>query len=122
MNRSSMAIYTNLPIYKDLYTLLVKVASSLPHLPKDCKYSLAADLRNKVLEMIVMVYRANKSRYRLPIIERMQEQLVEVSVYIRVMCDLKYISQKRYVEWVEQVSVVSKQLVAWERSQRSQKE
>lgn len=113
-----MAIYTNLPIYKSAYSLLLEVSIMMPRLSRDCRYTLGQELRHKIMEIILLVYRANRAQCKIPHIERMSETLIEAQVCIRLMCDLKYISEGRYVELIEYTSSISKQLLAWEKSER----
>ena len=47
----------------------------------------------------------------------MREVLLEVQVYIRLMSDLKYISERKYVALMEETTSMSKQMTAWERSE-----
>lgn len=114
-----MAIYTNLPIYKDSYSLMLSVSRMMPNLPRDCRYTLGQDTRRKIMEMIVLIYRANRTRNKVPIIETMRETLLEVQVYIRLMSDMKYISENKYAELMEQTSSMSKQMASWEKSEKS---
>lgn len=113
-----MAIYTNLPIYKATYTLMLTISRMMPDLPRDCRYSIGQDVRRKVMEMIILVYRANRTRQKSGIIQQLRESLLEVQVLIRLMCDMKYISENRYMALVEQTTDMSKQLAAWEKSER----
>lgn len=112
-----MAIYTNLPIYKASYALLLSVSKSMPGLPRDCRYSIGQDLRRGITEIILLIYRANRTRRKLEIISKMRETLLEVQVYIRLMCDLHYISEGKYLEWTEQTTGMSRQMSAWEKSE-----
>ncbi len=112
-----MAIYTNLPIYKATYTLLLCINKMMPDMPRDCRYSLGAELRKKIMEIIILVYRANRIRQKVSIILKMRESLLEAQVYIRLLCDMKYISERRYAELAEQTSNMSKQMSAWEKSE-----
>lgn len=43
--------------------------------------------------------------------------LLEVQVYVRLMCDLRYISQKKSALLMEHTSGMSRQLAAWEKSE-----
>lgn len=115
-----MAIYTNLPIYKAAYSLMLDVSRMMPDLPRDCRYSLGQDLRSKIMEIIICVYRANRVRIKYDIISKMQEAIIEAQVYIRVMCDLKYISERKYILLSDQTVEISKQLSAWSRSENRQ--
>lgn len=112
-----MAIYTNLPIYQATYDLLLAVSRVMPDLPRDCRYSLGQDLRHKISDIIVQIYRANRTRKKVGYIARMRELLLEAQLYIRLMNDLRYISEKKYLEWTEQTSSMSKQMAAWEKSE-----
>ncbi len=111
-----MAIYTNLPIYKSAYSLLLAVNRIMPNLPRDCRYSVGVEVRNKIMEIIILVYRANRSWQKSGIIENMREILVEIQVYLRLMCDMKYVSENCYMMLAEQTVSMSKQLSAWEKS------
>ena len=68
------------------------------------------------MEIIVLIYRANRTREKVAVISKMRETLLEVQVYIRLMSDLKYISERKYVQLIEQTTSMSKQMAAWERS------
>ena len=112
-----MAIYTNLPVYKASYSLLLEINRLMPNLPRDCRYSLGQELRHKIMEIIVLIYRANRNKKKIFIIAKMREVLLEVQVYIRLMSDLKYISERKYVALMEETTSMSKQMAAWERSE-----
>ena len=111
-----MAIYTNLPVYKASYSLMLEVNRLMPNLPRDCRYSMGLEIRQKIMEIIVLIYRANRTREKVAVISKMRETLLEVQVYIRLMSDLKYISERKYVQLIEQTTSMSKQMAAWERS------
>lgn len=112
-----MAIYTNLPIYKATYSLLFEVSRMMPDLPRDCRYSIGQDLKSGIMHILVLIYRANRSRDKSALISQMRETLLEVQIYMRLMCDLRYISEKKYLVLAEQSSGMSKQLAAWEKSE-----
>lgn len=112
-----MAIYTNLPVYKASYNLMLLLSSLIPTMSRDCRYSLGQDARKKIMEIVLSIYRANRTRQKLPFISAMRESLLEVQVYVRLMCDLKYISEKKYMELAERCIDISKQMAAWEKSE-----
>ncbi len=113
-----MAIYTNLPIYKATYMLMLEVSRMMPDMPRDCRYSLGQDTRKKIMEMIILIYRANRTKGKVSLILKMREVLLEIQVYIRLMSDMRYISEGKYLNLAEQTSTMSKQLSAWEKSER----
>lgn len=86
-------------------------------LPRDLRYSIGQDVRNKIMEIIVHIYRANRSRNKVHIILDMRELLLEIQVYIRLLCDLHCISERKFVSLVELTTNISKQMSAWEKSE-----
>lgn len=113
-----MAIYTNLPIYKASYSLLLEVSKMQKDLSKDSRYTIGQELRERIMHMIILIYRASRSKHKISIIAEMRESLLEAQVYIRLLSDMRNISEGRYAALAEQTSSISKQLVAWERSER----
>lgn len=113
-----MALYTNLPVYKSTYALMRDVTLMMPDMSRDYRYSIGQDLRQKVMDMIILIYRANRMRNKVPVIMKLRETLLEAEVYTRLMCDLKQISEGRYLRLAEQTTSISKQLAAWEKSER----
>lgn len=97
---------------------MLSVNKIMPLIPRDTRYSLGQDCRRKIMDIIVLIYRANRMRQKAKVISMMRETLLEVQVYIRLMCDLRHISEKKYVELAEQTSSMSKQMAAWEKSEQ----
>ena len=110
-----MAIYTNLPVYKASYRLMLSLSRAMPNMPRDCRYSLGQDTQRKIMDVIVLIYNANRERNKLLLIRKMQEVLTEVQVYVRLMNDMKYISEGMYLDFAEQIVGIAKQMSAWEK-------
>ena len=55
-----MALYFNLPVYKETYELLLMIFQYSSKLPKDYKYTLGERLKNEATEVIVAIFEANK--------------------------------------------------------------
>ena len=63
-----MALYYDLPIYKDSYELVLKLFQYTKEFPKECKYTLADKMRHDTLLLVCSMYQANKSeRKRQPL-------------------------------------------------------
>jgi hypothetical protein len=59
-----MARYQHLPIYKLSYELLLRVMLVVKEFPRDHKYTLGQKLRDEILSLIVLVYRANSMEHK----------------------------------------------------------
>ena len=56
-----MVLYTELPVYRDTYNLVLKVFEITKDFPKEYKYSLGQDMKRDALQLVRSIYRANKS-------------------------------------------------------------
>ena len=54
-----MALYTELPVYRDSYTLILKVFEYTKEFDKEYKYTLGQDMKRDALRLIRNLYRAN---------------------------------------------------------------
>lgn len=59
-----MALYTELPLYRDTYQLILKVYEITKEFSKEYKYTLGQDMKRDALQLIRSIYRANKHRNR----------------------------------------------------------
>jgi hypothetical protein len=53
-----MALYTELPVYRDTYKLVLEIFVSTKNFPKEYKYSLGRDMERDVLVLMRCIYRA----------------------------------------------------------------
>ena len=111
-----MAIYTNLPVYEETYQLLLLLVEFGRQMQRDFRYTIGEKLQEKVVDIIVLIFKANKAESKAMYIGEARERLVEVQVMMRVLNDTRQISDKQYVQLIERTTSISKQLASWERS------
>lgn len=75
-----MAQYDNLPVFKAIYDLLLDVYQRTRNVPRDLRYTLVQDLKNELVELMVMVYQVNSQREK----EQILRRCLEVFVHIRL--------------------------------------
>jgi hypothetical protein len=56
-----MAQYQHLPIYKQTYDILLRTMSATKDFPREYKYTLGQKIKNELIELVVMIYRANSA-------------------------------------------------------------
>ncbi len=59
-----MARYQHLPIYKLSYELLARVMAVTKEYPRDHKFTLGQKIRDEIISLIVLIYRANSSELK----------------------------------------------------------
>ncbi len=71
-----MAQYQHLPIYKLTYDVLLRTMTATKNFPREYKYTLGQKIKDELIELVILIYRANsaadKSLHIQSIIERVQ--------------------------------------------------
>lgn len=113
-----MATYQHLPIYRTTYDLLVKVTDATRHYPRDFKRSLGDAIRDEVMLIVLMIYRANSSRsaLRSSCIEEILERLQVTELMLRLSRDMGMLSIKRFSSIVQLTDDLGKQAVGWRKA------
>jgi len=118
-----MTTYNNLPVYKTSYDLLLEVFEIIKKFPREYKYTLWDKIKNEIIDLITSIYRANNSfDNRIFNIKSAREKVEILRLYMRLTKDLKLININKYVNLSENIESLSKQLLAWENSFKSQKQ
>jgi len=108
------AIYSNLPVYRDCYAVMLEFAKTRGGLPRDTRYTIGQDLSRALVAMMVTIYRANSSRAdKARLIGELRRMAVEVQIYFRLLSDLHQLGAAKAAFFVEKVASIAKQLAAW---------
>lgn len=111
-----MANYDNLKVYKTAYDLMVEIFH-WGGVQRDIKFTLVQDLKAEVVEIIKLIYKANATTGKCIPISEAREKIVVVKLYLRLLCDLRQISEKNYAMVAEKAESISKQLASWQKYQ-----
>lgn len=119
---SKQSLYSNLPVYDATYRLLLEVHKVQPVLSRDVRYTIGQGLTKLLMNILVTIYEANIARDKHPFLMRGRKLAVEVKVTLRILCDLRQISEKQYVRLIDLAESMSKQLTSWDNSLRCSQE
>ena len=111
-----MAIYSHLPVYKASYDLLLDIFRLTKNLSREHRYTIGEDLKKKNIEMVINIYRANRSYQKQDTILAAMENLEIMRLYFRILKDLKQIGLEKFIQINEKVEDVSKQLACWKKA------
>ena len=103
----------NLPVFKMVYDLLLRLFHETQKMSKDYRYSLGEDLKRRLLRIEVCVYRANaetEALRKLLFIDEALDLMLEVKLTVRILHDSKELSLKKYALLCEQMVEVEKNL------------
>ena len=78
-----MALYSNLPVYKATYDLLIEFYRREDTIPRKYRYSIVDEIKRYLYDLLSMVYQANASQDKKPFLRQAMRDIEEVK--IRVM-------------------------------------
>ena len=111
------AEYDHLPVYKAAYDLLQHVYRDkcIASVPRDVKYTLVEKLKQDILEVLVLIYKAHYNMLgdKALQLQQARELIPGVKARMRIMYDLRYINLDLFRTLAVEVESVSKQLGAW---------
>ena len=111
------ALYSNLPVYRDCYAVMLEFAKARGMLSRDTRYTIAQDLSRTLVDMMVTIYRANSSRNdKARFIAELRRDAVEVQIYFRLLSDMHQLGAQKAAFFMEKVASIGKQLAAWHKS------
>lgn len=110
-----MAIYDNLPVFKETYDLLLQIIRLSMNLQRDFRYTIGERLKMEIMDLCIYIYKANGSYEKQEYIEKARERMVVIKLQVRVLHDVKQISVKQYAMLADRMESVSKQLTSWEK-------
>jgi hypothetical protein len=112
-----MALYTELPAYKVGYDLLIQIYKRTASFSREYKYTMGERLKNEATDMLVNIYKANKSKKenRIGYIETSRQNVEVLRLLLRLCRDLNVLGVKGFVSLNVQVEDLSRQLSAWQK-------
>jgi hypothetical protein len=108
-----MALYDHLPLYQDIYRLLLVIFEHTRLFSREYKYTLGQDMKRDATKLVQGIYRANRATDKLPYIEYLMDDFEIVKLQLRLCHDMKILSTVQYAGMVEQIETIGKQMQGW---------
>ena len=90
-----MAQYQHLPIYKQTYDILLRTMTATKDFPREYKYTLGQKIKDELIELVVMIYRANSATDKAQHIESIVERVQAIQLMMRLSHDMKILTPPR---------------------------
>ncbi len=90
-----MALSHELPIYKDVYKLILQIFEFTKDFSREYKYTLGQDMKRDVLMLVRSIYRANRNTEKRQYLEEFLDNFEILKLEIRLCVDMKLISIKK---------------------------
>ena len=113
-----MALYYDLPVFKEVYELILKIFEYTKDFPKEYKYTLGQDMKRDGIQLVRSIYRANKSKNKGEYLEQFLDDFEVLKLEIRLCIDMKILSIKKQAELSGMMESIGKQITGWRNAQR----
>ena len=113
-----MALYYDLPVFKEVYQLILKIFEYTKDFPKEYKYTLGQDMKRDGLQLVRSIYRANKAKEKKEYLEQFLDDFEVLKLEIRLCVDMKILSIKKQAELTQMMDSIGKQITGWRNAQR----
>jgi hypothetical protein len=108
-----MALYSELPVYREVYRLTLRVHQLTQGFAREFKYTLGQDMKRDCLQLLRDVYRINRSRDRAPLLEAFLDDFELLKLEIRMCGDLRLLTVAQQAELAELTTSIAKQITGW---------
>jgi len=108
-----MALYYDLPVYRDTYKLILKIFECTKDFSKEFKYTLGQDLKRDSLQLVRSIYRANKAQQKAAHLETFMDDFELLKLEIRLCVDMKILPIKKQAELSLLMDSIGKQITGW---------
>ena len=89
-----MALYSDLPVSKASYDLVLDIFGLVRNFNREYKYTLGEDLKREILNLVILIYRANSREDKGVVIAEARERVELIRLLIRLVKDLQQINLK----------------------------
>jgi len=93
--------------------LLLDIFKLTKDFNREYKYTIGEELKKETTSMILNIYHANSSKYRMKYIVSSQDNIEVIRLLIRLLKDLKLIKVDKIAKLNLSIEELSKQLTAW---------
>ncbi len=113
-----MALYTELPVYRDTYQPTLKVFEYTREFARDYKFTLGEDMRRDVLKLTSSIYRANKSTSKAEHLDGFLDEFELLKLKIRLCVDMKLLPMRKQALLSGLLESINKQVIGWRNANR----
>ncbi len=111
-----MAQYQHLPIYKQTYDILLRTMIATKDFPREYKFTLGQKIKDELIELVVMIYRANSAASKKQHINAILERIQAVQLLMRLSHDMKILPRGHYAALAEMTDGLGRQAQGWLKS------
>ena len=113
-----MALYYDLPVFKDVYDFTLRLFELTQHFSREYKFTLGQDIKRDCITLVRSIYRANKNKERVMYLEQFLDDFEVLKLEIRLCKDLRLITIKQQAQLALKMETIGKQITGWRNASR----
>ena len=113
-----MALYYTLPLYRDVYALLLMLFRLTHEFAREYNYTLGQDIKHDTMQLLRHIYRANQGSGRAEHLARFADDFAIVKLQIRLCHDLRLISSTHDADVIVLMDSIGKQVNGWRKGSK----
>ncbi|NCC90937.1 MAG: four helix bundle protein [Spirochaetia bacterium] len=113
-----MALYYDLPVFQDVYKLVLLLFQYTTNFSREYKFTLGQDMKRDGIVLVRSIYRANKAKEKEQYLEQFLDDFELLKLEIRLAVDLHLVTIKQQAELTLLLSGIGKQITGWRNASR----
>ncbi|WP_100523402.1 diversity-generating retroelement protein Avd [Mycobacteroides abscessus] len=111
-----MGKHEDLKILQKCYDMIEYGYNALRQYPKSERFTLAADTKNSMYELLKLIIRANKKYYKKTTIQDIDIELDQLRYLVRLGNGLGFLPFKKYENWSRLLNELGRMIGGWMKS------
>jgi hypothetical protein len=111
-----MALYYELPIYKESYKLVLYLFTLTKNFNREYKYTLGQNMKDTGMQMVQYIFKANSSLDKMEALTLLSEQIEILKLELRLCVDMRLISPVQQAKAWESIDNISRQTAGWKKA------
>jgi hypothetical protein len=111
-----MALYYELPIYKETYSLLLTLFKLTRNFNREYKYTIGQSMKNTGMEMVQHIFKANSTKDKANVLSDLSDCFEILKLQLRLCMDMRLISIQQHADVWKTIDSIGKQLTGWKKA------
>jgi hypothetical protein len=111
-----MALYYELPIYRETYRLLLYLYTLTRHFNREYKYTLGQSMKNTGMQMVQCIFKANSAKDKTETLSQLSDEVEMLKLELRLCVDMHLISPVQQAQAWESIESISRQMSGWKKA------
>ena len=108
-----MARYQHLPVFQDIYDLIIEIHKRVDGFPRIHRYSIGEKLKNIGFDLLDRIIKANSAKMKADDLAEAEYILERFKIYVRLCFDLKIVGHNGFEYLARKNESIGGQIAKW---------